>query len=178
VPNEKTEAARLLTEIVLLTFRLENSFIDAADKISAPAGLTAARWKVLGAVLHEKRSVAEIGRMMGLARQSVQRLADILVAEGLARYEDNPAHKSAKLLIPTAEGRARIARLSGRQTDWANKVSDGIDTASLAATRDMLSQLIVRAEATAHDPERLVATLRSGHPPVFRKDHAPKKRPA
>lgn len=145
---EKTDAARLLTEIVLLTFRLEGGFLAAADRISGPAGLTAARWKVLGAVLYEKRSVAEIGRVMGLARQSVQRLADILVAEGLAAYEDNPAHKSAKLLGPTAEGHARIARLADRQTDWANRVSDGIDPARLAATRDMLAQLITRVEAT------------------------------
>lgn len=144
---QKTEAAKLLTEIVLLTFRLEGGFLAAADKISGPAGLTAARWKVLGAVLYEKRSVAEIGRVMGLARQSVQRLADILVAEGLAAYEDNPAHRSAKLLVPTAEGRARIAKLSGRQTDWANRVSAGLDPQSLADARDMLTKLIARVES-------------------------------
>lgn len=148
MPLEKTEAARLLTEIVLLTFRLEGGFLAAADKISGPAGLTAARWKVLGAVLREKRSVAEIGRVMGLARQSVQRLADILVSEGLAAYEDNPAHKSAKLLAPTKEGYARIARLADRQTGWANRVSDGLDPAGLAATRDMLARLITHVEAT------------------------------
>lgn len=148
MPLEKTEAGRLLTEIVLLTFRLEGGFLAAADKISAPAGLTAARWKVLGAVLREKRSVAEIGRVMGLARQSVQRLADILVAEGLASYEDNPAHKSAKLLAPTAEGLARIARLADRQTDWANRTSEGLDPARLADTRDMLAKLITQVEAT------------------------------
>lgn len=144
---EKTEAARLLTEIVLLTFRLEGGFLEAADRISAPAGLTAARWKVLGAVLYEKRSVAEIGRVMGLARQSVQRLADILVTEGLAQYEDNPAHKSAKLLVPTAEGRNRIARLSGRQTNWANQVSAGIDLRSLVEARDLMQALIARVES-------------------------------
>lgn len=148
MPLEKTEAGRLLTEIVLLTFRLEGGFLAAADRISAPAGLTAARWKVLGAVLREKRSVAEIGRVMGLARQSVQRLADILVAEGLASYEDNPAHKSAKLLAPTAEGLARIARLADRQTDWANRTSEGLDPARLADTRDMLAKLITQVEAT------------------------------
>lgn len=146
MPTEKTEAARLLTEIVLLTFRLEGGFLAAADRISGPAGLTAARWKVLGAVLYEKRSVAEIGRVMGLARQSVQRLADIIVAEGLAIYEDNPAHKSAKLLTPTAEGRARIGKLSGRQSDWANQVSAGLDPSSLVATRDVLKELIARVE--------------------------------
>ncbi len=148
MPTERTGAARLLTEIVLLTSQLEGGFIEAADRISAPSGLTAARWKVLGAVLHEKRSIAEIGRVMGLARQSVQRLADILVDEGLARYEDNPAHKSAKLLSPTAEGRARIARLSGRQAAWANKVSSGIDKASLTTTRNMLMRLVYTVKTT------------------------------
>lgn len=148
MPLEKTEAGKLLTEIVLLTFRLEGGFLAAADRISGPAGLTAARWKVLGAVLKEKRSVAEIGRVMGLARQSVQRLADILVAEGLASYEDNPAHKSAKLLAPTKEGYARIARLADRQTGWVNRASQGIDAAELAATRDMLARLITHVEAT------------------------------
>jgi DNA-binding MarR family transcriptional regulator len=167
--SEKTEAARLLTEIVLLTFRLEGGFLEAADRISAPVGLTAARWKVLGAVLYEKRSVAEIGRVMGLARQSVQRLADILVAEGLASYEDNPAHRSAKLLVPTEDGRARIARLSGRQTHWANGVSAGLDASSLAAARDTLKMLIERVESIARDPEKWT--------PVFRQDHAQKKRP-
>ena len=88
------------------------------------------------------------GRVMGLARQSVQRLADILVGEGLACYEDNPAHKSAKLLSPTAQGRDRIARLSGRQTEWANKVSHGVDPASLTITRDMLMRLVYRVETT------------------------------
>ena len=144
---QKTEEAKLLTEIVLLTFRLEGGFLAAADRISAPAGLTAARWKVLGAVLYEKRSVAEIGRVMGLKRQSVQRLADILVAEGIAAYEDNPAHRSAKLLVLTAEGRARIAKLSGRQTSWANRVSAGLDAKSLTAARDVLKELIARVES-------------------------------
>jgi DNA-binding MarR family transcriptional regulator len=106
---------------------------------------------------------------MGLARQSVQRLADIIVAEGLATYEDNPAHRSAKLLAPTEKGRARIAKLSGRQTDWANRVSAGLDPKALAAARDMLEELVARVEPTAHDPEKWT--------PVFRKDHAPRKRP-
>jgi DNA-binding MarR family transcriptional regulator len=95
-----------LTDIVPLVFRLEAGFIEAAEAISAPAGLTAPRWKVLGAVLDDPRTVAEIGRVMGLTRQCVQRLADILEAEGLAAYSENPQHRSAKLLAPSKSGRA------------------------------------------------------------------------
>lgn len=142
----KTEAADLLTEIVLLVFRLEADFMAAAEAISAPAGLTAARWKVLGAVLSEPRTVAEIGRAMGLARQSVQRLADILVEEGLAAYLENPEHKSAWLFTPTQLGRAAVTRLAERQANWANQVSRELSVKKLAACRATLKDLIVEVE--------------------------------
>lgn len=138
----KTDCAAVLTEIVLLVFRLEAGFMEAAEQISAPAGLTAARWKVLGAVLAEARTVAEIGRVMGLARQSVQRLADILVEEELAAYADNPHHRASRLLTPTKRGRAAIARLAERQARWANTVSQRFSSKQLSACRDTLRQLI------------------------------------
>lgn len=149
VPVEKTEAAAILTDIVLLVFRLGGDFRDAAEGIAAPAGLTAARWKVLGAVLGEAQTVADIGRTMGLARQSVQRLADILVAEGLAAYLDNPAHKSAKLLAPTEAGYAAIERLRERQAVWANEVSRGLSVQMLTECSGILRDLIARVEQPA-----------------------------
>ncbi len=145
----KTDAAELLTEIVLLVFRLEADFIEAAEVIAAPAGLTASRWKVLGAVLGEPRTVAEIGRVMGLARQSVQRLADILVEENLATYLDNPEHKSARLFTPTKQGRTAVARLAERQAQWANRVSRALTEKKLAACRDTLKELITEVERAA-----------------------------
>ena len=145
----KTDAAELLTEIVLLVFRLEADFIEAADVIAAPAGLNASRWKVLGAVLGKPLTVAEIGRIMGLARQSVQRLADILVDEDLAAYLENPEHKSARLFTPTKQGRAAVARLAERQAQWANQVSRALTTKKLTACRDTLEQLITEVEHAA-----------------------------
>lgn len=143
---KKTEAAQLLVDVVLLVFRLERGFIEAAETIAAPAGLTAARWKVLGAVLDEPRTVAEIGRTMGLTRQSVQRLADVLVDEGLAAYQDNPAHRSAKLVTPSRSGRAAIDRLRERHTAWANAVSKGVTARELVTCKTMLATLIERVE--------------------------------
>ena len=142
----KSEAASLLTEIVVLVFQLEAGFSSAAETIAGPAGLTAARWKVLGAVLETPRTVAEIARVMGLTRQSVQRLADVLAAEELAAYLENPAHKSSRLLTPTSRGRAAIARLAGRQASWANEVSRELSAKRLARCRDTLRELIARAE--------------------------------
>ena len=53
-------------------------------------------------------SVSDIARAMGLTRQSVQRIADLLVDRGLAAYTDNPAHRRAKLVGPTESGFAAV----------------------------------------------------------------------
>ena len=96
----------------IASFKLNGQFLAIAEELAGPAGLTAAWWQVLGAVLREPLTVAGIAREMGITRQSVQRIADILADRGLAEYLPNPAHRRAKLLTPTAEGRAAIARIS------------------------------------------------------------------
>ncbi|WP_238072176.1 MarR family winged helix-turn-helix transcriptional regulator, partial [Rhodococcus zopfii] len=101
----------LLSRAALAVFRLNGQFLSAAEELANPAGLTAARWQVLGAVLREPLPVAGIARAMGITRQSVQRIADLLVAQGLAEYAPNPAHRRAKLVAPTAAGRAAIERI-------------------------------------------------------------------
>jgi DNA-binding MarR family transcriptional regulator len=137
-PAERTSAGDATTELVLLTFRLNGAFLAAAEQIAAPAGLTAARWQVLGAVIGDPLPVAAIARKMGLARQSVQRIADLLVAQGYAKYSPNPAHRRAKLLAPTQAGHAAIARLSERQHSWADQVGAAVGEAEL---RDAVSTL-------------------------------------
>lgn len=101
-----------LSQTALAVFRLNGQFLSVADRLAEPAGLTAAWWQVLGAVLPEPLPVSGIARVMGITRQSVQRIADLLVAKGLAAYEPNPAHRRAKLLTPTPEGRAAIHRIN------------------------------------------------------------------
>jgi DNA-binding MarR family transcriptional regulator len=144
----RTEAGAVLESIVLAVFRLNGDFLRAAEMIAAPAGLTAARWQVLGAIIHRPATVADIARAMGLARQSVQRLADILAGEGLAEYIENPAHKRAKLLSMTEAGRAAIDRLADRAHRWGNAASAGLPVDALSACLSMLKLLSERAEAT------------------------------
>lgn len=144
---EHTEGGAVLTEVVLAVFRLNGDFLHAAEEIAGPTGLTAARWQVLAAVLDEPRTVPEIARRMGLSRQGVQRISDILADEGFATYLDNPAHRRAKLLSISDDGRAAIRRLAGRQRTWANAVSEGVPTPSLRACLRTLRRLTERVEA-------------------------------
>jgi len=110
--------------IVLDIFKLNGYFIKAADFITKGSELTSARWQILGTVLHEQHTVAAIARSMGLARQSVQRVADVLVTDGLAEFLPNPAHKRAKLLSSTDKGLNTIKKIRPKAIEWAEKVNN------------------------------------------------------
>jgi len=122
----------LLSAASITTFRLNGQFLALAGELARPAGLTAAWWQVLGAVLGEPLPVAGIAREMGLARQSVQRIADILVERDLAEYRDNPAHRRAKLLSPTSQGRAAISRIGPGHAAAARRLTAVLGGETLA----------------------------------------------
>jgi DNA-binding MarR family transcriptional regulator len=142
--RSRTEAGDVLTELVLRTFRLNGRFLEVAERLARPVGLTAAWWQVLGATLHQPLPVSGIARDMGLARQSVQRIADLLVDRGLASYRPNPAHRRAKLFEPTGQGRAAIAALAAAQHEWANAAAASVDLDALRTTLETVDQLAER----------------------------------
>src|SRR5579872_3426621 len=95
---ERSEVGDAFSELVVKVFLLEGMLSAAGDALAGPVGQSSARWRVLAAVETEPRSVAMIARDWSLARQSVQRVADLLERERLIVYEDNPAHRRAKLV--------------------------------------------------------------------------------
>ncbi len=122
----------LLAGVAITSFRLNGQFLALAEQLARPVGLTAARWQVLGAVLAEPLTVAGIARAMGITRQSVQRIADLLVEDGLAEYRDNPAHRRAKLLAPTQAGHAAIDRINPAHRRAAKALAAEVGAARLA----------------------------------------------
>ncbi|CAL9523064.1 MarR family winged helix-turn-helix transcriptional regulator [Streptomyces sp. XY006] len=135
------ERQELLSRSALGAFRLNGQFLAVAEELARPAGLTAAWWQVLGAVLGEPLPVSGIARAMGITRQSVQRIADLLVERGLAEYRPNPAHRRAKLLAPTGEGRAAIARIDPGHAAFADRLAEEFGEAELAEAVRVLERL-------------------------------------
>ena len=133
-----------LTDLILETFRLNARLLEVAQTFAAQGEMTAAWWQVLGGVIDEPRSVADVGRRMGVTRQSVQRIADVLVDRGLAEYRPNPAHRRAKLLACTEAGYWAIRRISIAQHPWAERVGGeiGVDGAAAGARDDARAQRI------------------------------------
>ena len=135
----------LLSSAALTAFRLNGQFLDLAEQLARPAGITAAWWQVLGAVIGAPLTVSDIGRAMGISRQAVQRTADVLVGKGLAEYHDNPAHRRAKLVARTEAGRAAMAAIGPHHAEQAHRLVAAMGADELAdavAAMRKLSELM------------------------------------
>ena len=126
-----------VTELILEVFRLNGRLLAAGDALVADIGLSSARWQVLGAVALSPMPlpVAHLARNMGLARQSVQRLVDEMMNDGLVRYAPNPHHRRARLVLLTDRGEMAYRAAMDRQGPWADKLAAGLTPeASVSAT--------------------------------------------
>jgi len=133
--------------MIIATFRLNGRLMEVAQGLAAEGGLTAAWWQVLGGVLDEPRTVAEVGRQMGVTRQGVQRVADLLVQRGLAEYRPNPAHRRAKLLACSEAGYWAIRRIALAQHPWADRIAALVDADDLNEALTTMRRLISVLEA-------------------------------
>ncbi len=130
---------RLVEEI----FQLNGKLLAHGDKLTAEHGLTGARWQVLAALQLEARAltVAQIARRMGLQRQSVQRLVDIMVKQGLLTTLPNPEHKRAKLVDFTPSGNKIREQLFEIKHCWAREITTEFSQSELQQAVQVLHKL-------------------------------------
>lgn len=138
----RTALGDAMSALVIQIFQLNGLLTAAGDALAAPAGQTSARWQVLAAIEDAALSVADIARALGLARQSVQRVADLLEADGLLAYEDNPAHQRAKLARLTARGRSALRAIQTAQRAWADRLGAAVGEDHLKAANASIAAVI------------------------------------
>ncbi|HLI19600.1 MAG TPA: MarR family transcriptional regulator, partial [Stellaceae bacterium] len=109
--KDRDEAAALIPLIIADIYQLAGQLRRNADAIAGTIGQTQARWQVLSAASAEPKTVPQIARRLGIARQNVQRVADLLIDEGLAALRPNPDHKTSPFLVLTDSGRAAFTQL-------------------------------------------------------------------
>lgn len=136
-PHTSEELSHLVWDIL----QAANRLIDAGNRLSAPFGLTAARWQVMGVIVREPATVADVARSLSQTRQGVQRLADEMVRDELATYNPNPRHARAKLLAATARGATSYRKLMMEQARWIESLSADIEIRDIAAARSLLAAL-------------------------------------
>nr|WP_149183746.1 MarR family transcriptional regulator [Streptomyces sp. TRM49041] len=115
-------AVDALSRSALAVLHLNGRFMALLNQVTQPSGLSAAQWQVLDAVGGGPQSVSGIARLLGITRQSVQRLADLLVRQGLADYRDNPAHRRARLLVATELGEAALREVGPGHAELARQL--------------------------------------------------------
>ena len=121
----------MLVEVV----HLAEFFRQTGERLANSEGQTLARWLVLETLEDGPKPVADVARRLRLARQSVQRVANLLERDGLLTYEANPHHRRAKLARLTREGEKVLVRIQLAQCEWADRhgAEVGLDNLEQAA---------------------------------------------
>ena len=139
--GKSTPAGRILTDLIIPVIRLEAHFSRAGEAIAASGGQTLARWLTLEMVAGQPATVAQVARNLGLTRQSVQRIADLLARDRLTEYVDNPAHQTSKLVRMTPRGRQTLRAIQAAQREWADAVGAAVGASNLRQASRVVEQL-------------------------------------
>lgn len=91
-------------------FAINGRLVSAGNHLVSHVGLTSALWQVLAALHYSTESLpsASIARNMGLTRQGVQRVLDLLEEKKMIEFTENPHHRRAKLVTITPKGRKAV----------------------------------------------------------------------
>jgi len=139
--QQKKQPDDVWSKFALSIFKVNGLLMLAGEGITQPIGQSSARWQVLGRVGFEPQTVAEMARDMGHARQSVQRVADVLAKEGLIIYKDHPTDRRTKLLELTPQGMEVLTAIYIRQMEWSQRIMTKLNQTQLAEITHALESL-------------------------------------
>ena len=144
-------------------FRLNGQLLATAEELARPMGVTPAGWQTIAIIRDEALTASEIGRRLGMRRQSAQHNVNRLVRQGLVDLQPNPGHRRAPLAALTPAGRRTMAALYHLQGELAARFTRGLrlNSADLDAVAHTLRHLRETALGDAPSPPRRPAR-RSG----------------
>ncbi|QGZ58736.1 MarR family winged helix-turn-helix transcriptional regulator [Paraburkholderia acidiphila] len=139
----RTPAGERLSSIMLDLFRLNSGLLTSGDRLVEGLGLTSARWQILGAIRAAERPqpVAWIARDLGANRQNVQRIVNDLANDALVRFEANPHHRRAQLVVLTDAGRQAFEAAMRLQAPWVNRLAEGVTVTEIKAAHRVMMKL-------------------------------------
>jgi len=137
-----TTAKDVVPLIVADIYELAGRLRERGEAIAGAVGQTQARWQVMSAASAEPRTVAQIARRLGVSRQNVQRIADLLVAERSASFAANPDHKGSPFLILNAGGRDALAKITKAAAQSHAQLARRLAGAEVGALHRGLRKLI------------------------------------
>src|SRR5437879_660493 len=106
----RNDTSECFTQFTRALFAANNMVLKHGDLVTGEYQQTSARWRILDNIASDPLTVSQIARLTGYTRQSIQRLADALVHEGLAIYEPASDRRTQNVCI-TEQGRDLLERL-------------------------------------------------------------------
>jgi DNA-binding MarR family transcriptional regulator len=140
--SDETKPAMLVPLIVADVYELAGRLRERGEAIAQAIGQTQARWQVLSAASAEPKTVPQIARRLGVSRQNVQRISDLLVAEQSASFEDNPDHRGSPFLILSKRGRDALERLTRTAAEQHARLARKLPANEIASIHRSLRRLL------------------------------------
>ena len=140
--DPRSPAAQRFARLVADVYELAGELEGCGETLARSAGQSGARWKVLSAASVGGQTVAQLARRLGLARQSVQRLADALEEDGFLVFRPNPDHQRSPYAELTPSGARALARLSSAAAKWENPLAAHLDAGRLDEARAFIRMLL------------------------------------
>ena len=133
----------MLPIVVADIYELAGRLRDYGESIARTVGQTQARWQVMSAAASDRpHTVPQIARVLGVTRQNVQRIADLLVAEGAAEYRDNPDHRASPHLLLTRNGTAALGRITKAAGGYHARIARKLSPADVVSLQRGLRRLL------------------------------------
>jgi len=128
--------------IVARIYEIAGRFREYGEAIAQTVGQTQARWQVMSAASERPHTVPQIARVLGVTRQNVQRIADLLVAEGSAEYRHNPDHRASPHLVLTKGGRSALDQLTKAASGYHARLASKLSPSDVASIHRGLRRLL------------------------------------
>jgi DNA-binding MarR family transcriptional regulator len=140
--TSRTKAEKQVPLLVADIYELAGRLREHGEAIAATVGQTQARWQVLSAASGRPQTVPQIARVLGVTRQNVQRIADLLVAEHAVEYRDNPDHRASPHLILTKNGRTALERITQAAAGYHAVLTQKLSALEVASLQRGLRRLL------------------------------------
>lgn len=140
--TKRTEAGQaiedLIIEIVATFFLLRAEGMRIG--VVSPSG--EGYWSVLRLLkIYGPQTVPQLARYRYVPRQSVQKLANEMLKDGVIELVNNPAHKRSKLLRLTSRGDIVFQEMSDRIAKLAETLAKQQDAVQLQNAADVVKKL-------------------------------------
>jgi DNA-binding MarR family transcriptional regulator len=132
-----------IEQLMLELFDAAVALRREGERTAAAGGQTFARWQLMGSLYDRDQTVPQLARQLGVTRQSIQQVANALLADGLVVAAPNPGHARSPLLHLSPAGHEASAPIVDEAGRLHARLARRVSAEDVAATRRLLRALVI-----------------------------------